>query len=296
MRRGFFETADGGTIFLDEIGEMPLDAQVRLLRVLENREIIRVGGSTPRKVNVRVIAATNKDLLKMVGEKTFREDLYSRLNVIRLSMPALRERRGDIPLLIKHFSKLFCEQNHFSFGGFSDDAVDALIDYHWPGNIRELKNVVESLIVISGGGSVDGAAVHRQLPVHEINMDRGLPVPLNRPHDELERELIYRLLLEIKNEISLLKEAFLGEYVSPSRRIPARVPVEASGYELGSGEIRSFEEPPPEEPFPTMEEMEKELLYRALEKSGGNKRKAANMLAISERTLYRKIKEFNLPF
>ncbi len=292
-RKGYFELADGGTLFLDEIGEMPLETQVRLLRILEGREFIRVGGSVPRKVDVRVVAATNKDLAEMVKKGTFREDLYYRLNAIKIFMPPLRERKEDIPLLVNYFVRQFCLENHIDFEGFTDDAIQLLKEYHWPGNIRELKNLVESVIVMEKGQLVNGQRLMQHMPVQRTQRDTHLPVPLHRTSEELEREFIYRALIDLKAEIAQLRELLLGKYIMPPRRLAPGIPVEPVNYDLVDAEKPANEE---EDTFPTLEEMERDLIYRALQKSGGNKRKAAQMLAISERTLYRKIKEYSLPF
>lgn len=293
-RKGYFEMADGGTVFLDEIGEMPVETQVRLLRILEGREFIRVGGSVPRKINVRVLAATNKDLAEAVRKGEFREDLYFRLNAVRIDMPPLRERREDIPILANYFAHRFCSQNHIEFQGFTDEALQLLSNFQWPGNIRELKNTVERVIVMEKGQIITGEILRRDLSIQEFELDRHLPVPVNRSSDELEREFLYRALLDLKGEIAQLREVILGKYVLPSRRLPAAAPFEPSPYREVAAEVTSDEEA--NDHFPTMEEMERELIHRALERSGGNKRKAASMLAISERTLYRKIKEYALPF
>ena len=295
QRKGYFELADGGTIFLDEIGEMPLETQVRLLRVLENREILRVGGSAAKSIDVRIIAATNRNLLEDVQANRFREDLYYRLNAVNLLVPALRERKEDIPLLVNHFATAFCNLNRIEYGGFSDEAMNLLIDYNWPGNIRELKNFVESIIVMERGMTISRAAVQARLPVPHVRMDSHLPVHIHRSNEELEREFLYRALFEIKNEIAQLREAMLGKYIMPGRRLTSGSSFDRDHLNLNPDNIQKFEEET-EEVFPTMEQMEHELIYRALEKTGGNKRKASVLLAISERTLYRKIKEYDLPF
>ncbi len=294
-RKGYFELADGGTIFLDEIGEMPLETQVRLLRILEGREFIRVGGSVPRKVDVRVVAATNKDLGDMVRKGEFREDLYYRLNAVKIQVPPLRERKEDIPLLVNYFARQFCADNRIDFEGFTDDAMDLMMEYPWPGNVRELKNLVESVIVMEKGHRINRLILQRYLPVSHFHMEPQLPVPVSRPSEELEREFIYRALLDLKAEIAQLRELILGKYIMPPRRLAPGVPVEPVNYDLVQSDPPEAEKEK-DDHFPTLEEMEKELIYRALEKSGGNKRKAAQMLAISERTLYRKIKEYSLPF
>ncbi|KAA3620005.1 MAG: sigma-54-dependent Fis family transcriptional regulator [Calditrichaeota bacterium] len=296
QRKGYFEIAEGGTIFLDEIGEMPLETQVRLLRVLENREILRVGGSASKSINVRIIAATNRDLLEDVHAGRFREDLYYRLNAVNVKVPSLRERKEDVPLLIHHFATEFCNQNRIEYGGFTDEAIDILINYGWPGNIRELKNFVESIIVMEKGMTIGSAAVRARLPVSDVRMNTQLPVHINRSNEELEREFLYRALFEIKNEIAQLREAVLGKYIMPNRRLmPGLNNIEKDQMDFVANDFGRIEEET-EDVFPTVNQMEHELIYRALEKTGGNKRKAAVLLAISERTLYRKIKEYGLPF
>jgi len=295
-RKGYFEAADSGTIFLDEIGEMPLEAQVRLLRTLEGKEVLRVGGNVTRKIDVRVVAATNKDLAKAVNQNEFREDLYYRLNAIKIQIPALRERREDIPLLVNYFANRFCAENKAGFAGFTPEAMQILSEYNWPGNIRELKNLVESAIIVERGQAIDHHLIRNHLPLTPVTIDRNLPVPVQRSNEDLERELIYRLLLELKTEVAQLREAVLGNYLMPSRRLPARVPLDLTRNESMAEEVKPDEHNGSEEPFPSLEQMEKELIYRALEISAGNKRKSAELLLISERTLYRKIKEYNLPF
>lgn len=296
QRKGYFELAEGGTIFLDEIGEMPLETQVRLLRVLENREILRVGGSTSKSIDVRIIAATNRDLLGEVREGRFREDLYYRLNAVNIHVPSLRERKQDIPLLINHFAESFCEQNRIEYAGFSEDAIDLMVHYDWPGNIRELKNFVESIIVMERGMHIGSIAVQNRLPApSHFRFDPQLPIHVQRSSEELEREFLYRALFEIKHEIAQLREAVLGKYLMPNRRLMPGFSVDKNNIEQYPANIEKIEDET-EDVFPTMQQMEQELIYRALEKTGGNKRKAAILLEISERTLYRKIKEYDLPF
>jgi len=296
-RKGYFEQADTGTIFLDEIGEMPLNTQVKLLRLLEGKEFIRVGGSSPKQADVRVIAATNRDLETAVRDGEFRPDLFYRLNAVNIRVPSLRERREDIPLLVKKFVTDFCSQNGIPFEGFSDGAIRLLQEQAWPGNIRELKNFVESLIVIERGRRIDEIVLQRHLP-RSAEMDRRLPVPVNRSSDEVEREFIYRALLDIKNEIAQLRELLVGRYIPPPRRLKPGYPEPPLLQDLDndvpipptapeSGEAGAFE---------SIEDMEKRLITGALARTSGNKRKAATLLKISERTLYRKIKEYDLPF
>ncbi|MBI2620029.1 MAG: sigma-54-dependent Fis family transcriptional regulator, partial [Ignavibacteriales bacterium] len=205
-RKGYFEIADGGTIFLDEIGEMPLATQVKLLRVLENGEFARVGSATPRTSDVRVIAATNKDLEVEVRQKRFRPDLYFRLRSVNIWIPPLRNRRDDIPVLIEHFVSEFTRQNSIVFEGFADDATDVLLEYHWPGNVRELRNVLESIIVLENGSRVHADDVRKYLHGYSTRSERNLPVVANKSVEQAERELIYRALLDLKSDILELKD------------------------------------------------------------------------------------------
>ncbi|NUO81666.1 sigma-54-dependent Fis family transcriptional regulator [candidate division KSB1 bacterium] len=289
-RKGYFESADTGTLFLDEVGEMPLAAQVKFLRILEGKDFIRVGGSSARAVDVRLIAATNRDLRESVEHGNFRQDLFYRLNAIRMRIPPLRERAQDIPLLVKKFVTDFCQQNKIEFEGFSDAAMRVMQEYHWPGNVRELKNFVEMLIVIERGRRVDEGTLLRHLP-RKNDFARPLPVPTNRSSEEVEREFIYRALVDLKNEIAQLRELLVGKYISPMRRLKPGYEDNAFVHEVDSGEVTKVEDS-----FESIEGMQKRMIYEALERTRGNRRKAAQMLKISERTLYRKIKEYDLPF
>ncbi len=290
MRKGYFELADGGTLFLDEVGEMPLPAQVKFLRILEGKDFIRVGGSNTRAVDVRLIAATNRDLREAVDRGEFRQDLYYRLNAIRLRIPPLRERANDVPLLVKKFVTDFCRQNKIEFEGFSDAALKVMQEYHWPGNVRELRNFVEMLIVIERGRRIDEATLLRHLP-RKSDFARPLPVPTNRLSEEVEREFIYRALVDLKNEIAQLRELILGKYISPMRRLKPGFEDQTFVQDVSPAEVGNDEEQ-----VESIENMEKRLIAEALQRTNGNRRKAAHMLKISERTLYRKIKEFNLPY
>lgn len=290
-RKGYFEQADSGTLFLDEVGDMPLPAQVKFLRLLEGKDFIRVGGSSNRNVDVRVVAATNKDLREAVEHGRFREDLFFRLNAIRLRIPSLRDRLQDVPALVKKFVNDFCRENRIEFEGMSEGAIRALQDYHWPGNVRELRNFVEMLIVIERGRRVDENVVRQHLP-RRSEYDRRLPVPLNRRSEEVEREFIYRALIDLKNEIAQLRELIVGRYVSPMRRLKPGGFVETDVVQDVSADEVGNEE----DDMESIEGMQKRLIYEALQRTNGNRRKAAKILKISERTLYRKIKEYNLPF
>ncbi len=294
-RKGYFEQADTGTIFLDEIGEMPLNTQVKLLRLLEGKEFIRVGGSSPKQVDVRVIAATNRDLESAVRKGEFRPDLFYRLNAVNIRVPSLRERREDIPLLVKKFVTDFCSQNGIAFEGFTDGAMRLMMEHSWPGNIRELKNFVESLILIERGRRIDEIILQRHLP-RRVEMDHRLPVPVNRTSEEVEREFIYRALIDLKNEIAQLRELLVGRYIAPPRRLKSGLMEAPVIHEVGNDMAELDDNHQSPTAFESIEDMEKRLITEALARTQGNKRKAAGLLKISERTLYRKIKEYNLPF
>ncbi len=293
QRKGYFEIADKGTIFLDEIGELPQQTQVKFLRVLENGEFMRVGSGTPMRVDVRIIAATNKDIEEMVGAKQFRADLYYRLRSVNIRIPPLRDRRDDIVPLVKKFSDEFVRTSKMSFGGFSSNAIDRLIEYDWPGNIRELRNVVESLIVLEPGQEIHAEEVRRFLSkmhrpeVHrQFDDNHHLPVHLHKSSEQAERELIYRALLEMRKDILELKNFLMNREPQPQRvhLLPPSVH-NNSGKDVQDDMI---------EELPSIDEMEKSLINEALRRTGGRRRDAAKALQISERTLYRKIKEYGL--
>lgn len=285
QRKGYFELANKGSIFLDEIGELPLSIQVKLLRVLEEREFIRVGGTELQAVDVRFIAATNRDLEEDVRKGNFRQDLFFRLNAVHIESPPLRERREDIVDLVKKFSSDFARTNLIEFKGFSERALHLMQDYSWPGNIRELRNLVEKVMVLEKGGYVDESVLRKYIRVAD-EFDKKLPVRLEKPKDELEREFLLRVLLEIKSEISQLRELMLAS-------APQRYSLDAwredlpDEYEV-AGRPRNNHAPE------SVSDMEKEMIRSTLIKTGGNKRKAAKVLGLSERTLYRKINKYGL--
>jgi transcriptional regulator with PAS, ATPase and Fis domain len=294
-RKGYFEIADGGTIFLDEIGDTPMTTQVKLLRVLENGEFMRVGSSEPRHVDVRVIAATNKDLEEEVQTHRFRQDLYFRLRSINIRIPPLRSRRGDIAPLIETFMKEARRKNPANTITLTDDAVAALVNYSWPGNVRELRNFIESLSVLEHDNEVDGAAIGRLLypESNDRAWDRALPVYLGKSSEQAERELILRALFEIRSEIHDLRRLIERYPVPDKLALPAALDV------IPSREIRhpAIDIPNrPQDPFEnkSLEEIEKLVIERTLERFDGNRRMAAKILKISERTLYRKIEEYGL--
>lgn len=277
-RKGYFEFADGGTIFLDEISELPVATQVKFLRILENGEFLRVGSSVARKVDVRVIAATNKDLEQEVRNGNFRQDLFYRLRSINIRIPALRERRDDIPLLFEKFAKEFSEKNGIGYSGITPAAMELLQNYYWHGNVRELRNVVESMVVIERGKRIDVDEVRKYLRLD--TSDRNLPMIAPRRNDFDERQLIYHALVDMKNDILELRN--LIKSMSNGEAVGSHPPMLPSVHSSAVQETVS------------LEEMERRMIENSLKKYHGNRRLAATELKISERTLYRKIKEFGL--
>ena len=309
MRKGYFEEADEGTLFLDEIGELPLATQAKLLRVLQSGEFIRVGSSKVLKTDVRVIAATNVDLKHLVSKGKFRADLYYRLNAVSITMPALRERPGDINLLFRKFASDFASKYGMSKVVLTEDASILLRKQRWPGNIRQLKNVAETVTALESSKMTPGAercivdvgALSRYLPVEEPNL---LPatVQAQENFDASEREAIIRTLLQLKQDVDYLKEvvakAGLGRSGAPAIAPPApqdEVP------EWQPAPPQDYDEDPEEQSYEDVEEKEPEsisiskvtmdLIMKALEKHNGNRNRAAKELGISERTLYRRLEK-----
>lgn len=305
-RKGYFETANNGTIFLDEIGELPVDTQSRLLRVLENGEFIKVGSSKAQKTDVRVIAATNKDLLKNAQKGKFREDLYYRLSSVTIKIPPLRERKEDIPLLFMKFAYDFADKYKVPPLELTDQAESLLIDYPWPGNIRQLKNVAEQVSILEADREINAETLQNHLPEHKAEDYSLATIPKEKREDHgnlNEREILYKFLFEIKHDVSELKSMI---YNMVSNQQSAATPRTYKGL-LGSGD---YPTPSPQDDFVSHEEIleqqqeqqetlslqeqEKEMIKRALHKYQGKRKPAAAELGISERTLYRKIKEFGL--
>lgn len=319
-RKGYFETVNGGTLFMDEIGETPLGTQARLLRVLENSEFIRVGSSKVQKTDVRVIAATNKDLLQATQNNKFREDLYYRLNTVPIRVPALRERKEDIILLFRKFAVDFAEKYRTSPIQLDEDARNLLINYPWPGNVRELKNIAEQISVLSEQKSIGVREIERFLPKHS---DRNLPMIIGNTGSSgnaefmNERDILYKLFFDMKKDVTELKKMFLEILQNPSTISTVSNAVEASflqdhlmpqkTHEPASGtiypvakqpmiisEAREIQHPIVVDESLNIIEKEKELIEKALKKHKGKRKDASSDLGISERTLYRKLKEYDI--
>lgn len=316
-RKGYFETVNGGTIFLDEIGEMPLGTQARLLRVLETGEFIRVGSSKVQKTDVRVIAATNKDLLQLVQQGKFREDLYYRLNTVPIRVPALRDRKEDISVLFRKFVVDFAERYKTTPVQLDDAARQKLVNYPWPGNVRELKNIAEQISVLSTDKQVTATELSRFLPESGVNRLPILAQTNGQGGHEFhsEREILYKLFFDMKRDVTELKKLFFDVLQNPAilhqnpalinqlREVqahhetptaqPVLVPhaVQQGQPVLVHDDIHEHVEV--EESLNILER-EKELIIKALKKHKGKRKDAALDLGISERTLYRKLKEYNI--
>jgi DNA-binding NtrC family response regulator len=290
-RLGRFELADGGTIFLDEVGECPPATQVKLLRVLEDRTFFRVGGTQAIKVDVRVVAASNRALKEEVALGRFRDDLFYRLNVLHIYLPPLRERRADIPLLVRRFVAEFAAQHGRTFRGITPEALQILVDADWPGNIRQLSNLIESMVVLAPEGEIRASDIPRDIR----ERGRGLPVRVagaTRDVAGQELEFIFRSLVELKLQVEELRRR-LDE---PAQRVE----VIEVGPGAQSAPVATVEAEPVAEgevlyrPGMTMAEVERATIEAALHATKGNRRKAAEILGIGERTLYRKLKEYAL--
>ncbi len=291
-RKGFFETADKGTILLDEIGELPLETQVKLLRTLEQHEITRVGESTPRKVDVRVIGATNRDLSSEVSNGKFRQDLYFRLKTIMIRIPPLRERKDDIPMLAEYFMMQYADKNNLAYKPITPQAMNLIKDANWEGNVRELKNFIQSVFVLENDKMIQAGTVAQHLgSSEEVNMyDTRFPVRVNKEADQVERELILRQLFFIRQDIEEIKEKMSHMDLTDEKAVNRMKDISRMIQESDQNEIHI--DIPQEDR--TLEEIERETISRTLDKYYGSKRKTAQALGMSERTLYRKIKEFGL--
>ena len=315
-RKGYFETVNGGTIFLDEIGELPLGTQARLLRVLETGEYIRVGSSKVQKTDVRVIAATNKELLESTQTGKFREDLYYRLNTVPIRVPPLRDRKEDIPLLFRKFAADFSDRYKGTPIQLDEDAKALLMSYPWPGNVRELKNIAEQISVLSKEKNISAKELQQFLPENNFNR---LPVlvggksAVSQQEFANEREILYKLFFDMKKDVNELKKMFFEILQNPGiaqnipmfnsngdPMLPEHTPsVSSNNFQSGQpvflnqkGEDIHHHEAV-EESLSIMDK-EKELIIKALKKHKGKRKDASSDLGISERTLYRKLKEYDI--
>lgn len=318
-RKGYFETVNGGTIFLDEIGEMPLGTQARLLRVLETGEYIKVGSSKVQKTDVRVIAATNKELLEYTHNGRFREDLYYRLNTVPIRVPALRDRKDDILLLFRKFTTDFADRYRTTPVQLDEEARTVLTQYNWPGNVRELKNIAEQISVLSKDKNINAAQLKTFLPEHPYGH---LPVlaggsgSVSQAEFANEREILYKLFFDMKKDVNELKKMFFDVLQNPAmaahtpvftsdmpiNSLPVNAPASQGSYASpappvfvrngnGMDDIQAHEDV---EESLSIVDKEKELIIKALKKHKGKRRDASLDLGISERTLYRKLKEYDI--
>jgi len=290
-RKGYFEVANGGTIFLDEAAELPFATQVRLLRVLESGEFIKVGSSKAQKTNVRVIAATNTNVLQAVQKGRFREDLYYRLNTVPINIPPLRERKEDIHLLFRKFALDFAERYHMPVISLAPEAQAVLRSYYWPGNVRQLKNVTEQLSVIENERLITADTLKNYLPNYNTS---ALPVLSSSKEQTMssEREILYNILFDLRNDVNTLKQVVHD--LSQERSLtPAAVSISRPvvSHSLDT-DITDTEEI--KEESLSLEEHEKSLIKMALSKNNGNRKLAAEELGISTRTLYRKLNEYTI--
>ena len=329
-RKGYFETVNGGTIFLDEVGELPLGTQARLLRILENGEFIKVGSSVVQKTDVRVVCATNRDLLERSRQGKFREDLYYRLATVPIRVPKLAERREDIALLFRKFASDFAETHRSGHIDLTPEAQQLLSHYAWPGNVRQLKNVTEQICVLEDPGTLTAETISKYLPPAEPSLPVLLGKSENYGEGLSERDIFYKVLIDLKRDVTDLKKLVFGMLENPLTSAPANMPVTSpsqntSPLQLSSAidtqQIKPLQPGPEsnviiqsqnENPieveheyveavsYPTaddnlsLEEKELEMIRKALNKSKGRRKKAAEALGISERTLYRKIKQYEL--
>ena len=300
-RKGYFEEANGGTLFLDEVGELPLSTQARLLRVLETGEFIRVGDSKVQKTNVRVVAATNLDIPRAIEEGRFREDLYFRLNTIEIKVPALRERKEDIPLLFRKFVVDFAENYRMPAIRLTDEAMELLKSYYWQGNIRQLKNVVQQISLIESRREITAEILANYLPAYQMN--RGLALVGKQTQTEMpveELKMLYNMIGMLKREVDMMKKQLellqqpqLNHSVTEdlveweSKKVLEADEVSVVAEDLGDATAENVTDL-------KISNMTRDMIQKALLKNGGNRKATAMELGLSERTLYRKIKEYGL--
>lgn len=312
-RKGYFETVGGGTIFLDEIGEMPLGTQARLLRVLETGEFIRVGSSKVQKTDVRVIAATNKDLLELVNNGKFRQDLYYRLNTVPIRVPALKDRKEDIVILFRKFAVDFAEKYKTAPVQLDEDAKNLLINYSWPGNVRELKNIAEQISVLSQDKQISAQQLSKFLPEHPSRLPVLAHVNGQNGHEFAnEREILYKLFFDMKKDVTELKRMFVEILQNPNMGTQNQNLVNQLKELKPQEMIQQLNQPVLQPAQPVLMhntgihehevvedslnimDKEKELIIKALKKHKGKRKDASLDLGISERTLYRKLKEYDI--
>lgn len=308
-RKGYFGEADGGTIFLDEVGELPMPTQARLLRVLESGEFIKVGSSKVQKTDVRIVAATNVNLTQAIAEGRFREDLYYRLNTVPIQIPPLRERGDDVLLLFRKFAADFAEKYRMPAIQLTDDAKQMLLAFSWPGNVRQLKNITEQISIIETNREINASIMQGYLPVQNTQRLPALMTTRENKHFESEREILYSVLFDMRQEVAELKKMVhnlmaerSGQVVAPPpvmapQQSPISMPaiihsVKPPVYKDVDDDIQDTEEYVEESL--SLDEVEKEMIRKALDKHHGKRKSAAKDLNISERTLYRKIKEYGL--
>ena len=292
-RKGYFEEADNGTVFLDEIGEMPVETQVKLLRVLESGEFMRVGDAKTRKVDVRMIAATNKNLAEESDKGRFRRDLYYRLRTVSIDVPPLRQRLEDIDLLTERFALLFSRSNDIVFRGFSSDAIRVMKQYDWPGNIRELRNFVESVILLEKGNKISSEIVLKHLEPMVGGTSSNLPVPVDKSSEQAERELILKQLLFLRQDMREIKGLFSGGQIDRSGEVGYIDSGGGLNFRALEGDVGNLIKSAAIGDM-SVKDLEAELISRTLKKFNNNRRKTARALGISERTLYRKINDYGL--
>jgi transcriptional regulator with PAS, ATPase and Fis domain len=304
LRKGYFEVADGGTIFLDEVGELPLSTQVRLLRVLESGEFLKVGSSKVQKTNVRIVAATNVNLVEAVTSHQFREDLYYRLNTVPIRIPPLREREEDVLLLFRKFASDCAEKYRMPTIVLDEEAKQLLLSYRWPGNVRELKNIVERISVIEEDREITREVLQFHLP--NISMEK-LPVLIHQAAEgkifNSEREILYQVLFDMRKDVNDLKK-LVHDIINGSMPVSdvdremfaAKSPVSVQNTSVHHSAIHksTIQDAETIEESMSLEDVEKDMIKKALDRNRGKRKNAAFDLRISERTLYRKIKEYGL--
>ena len=299
--KGYFEIADGGTLFLDEVGELPLQTQVRLLRVLETGEYLRMGSSQVRKTNVRVVAATNLNMRQAIDDGRFREDLYYRLNTVEIRVPALRERKEDIPLLFRKFALDFCNRYQMPPLSLNEEATRLLQNSYWRGNIRQLKNLAEQIAVIEMDHQINAETLRKYLPKEENQQGIVLRTPTQEAGKDYSHEIgiLYNMVMQNKKDLEALKEMLLSGR-EPEISVPqdleeiAAPTIISAPVATADSTLRKPIDAEDIEDSLRVDDTEKELIRRALELTEGNRKEAAARLGFSERTLYRKIKEYGL--